>query len=1820
MDESYGDESFTAEGGAEEPAVEHAVDLETLKLAEPGTEPTKPAEEAGKPAALDDSKSVVAAKLTPENDDAAADDDDEYDSEDEDAFDGGQDFDWSLKALEKVPIFRKFPLDMRRILAGEMRADSKRNAGDVVCERNSKSSRMWFIKRGTVEVLGPDDESVDPPILLKAVDGRTDEPQGYFGEIGAISGGKRTASCRVHSKSAELWVLESRKIWALAKKDYASRSQLLSWQDKDVWLGGTLRRIPIFKQCDDHILHKLTASMTVEKKKPGEYVCRYGEKSTEMYILQSGEVEVVPLNSAHAVARLQPGDFFGEIGMLTRGKRTADIKVCSASYIAGGASVFVMKAKVLFEVLKEHPKLQHSMRRVALERLRRDEEQGMIKTVSSKTAKERQNGPKDMIRELIMKKARALGKTKTANSYHDNLAILGGDKEVPTTADQITRQASGRLTAVAMKWQLAKGGITKTISQGNMSDLAVGMRRLSKQRRRSSLSGVNVPTASIVRTEEVQKGTVEYKYALACEKLMEGCHQSEKNRNQIVAMRLFEEAYASLSNLEADAAILTEEEGTFTAIAGEVATVKASCLLNIAQMKVENGEYERCIAYCESGLDDINRLHRLPHDQYFIKLFTATAHYMRGKCYHRWHKLQQKLAEKEIEFAEAKEGLNVIEEAMSLSTRTNEGGSNFSNVSDSPHATINDSPHHRALRLKTTRLAKRQNQAEQQGKEGTINQELMDLEKDVALLRKDYESSTVGKLEAEVLELRTKLELQMYRPDGLQIGVDKVGKLRDEMAGFFRRGVGAHKMKVKQASLRDQKSINQEKVDRLKPRGGRDESSLPPEQEISLACARKDVFRVSKAIETAARDYEREKLGEEDVREMRERVEELWTEFDGKRKELNKRAEDLKEANDFSHYLSGKWVEEPQTFGNRRAPVDELMANATVCYNLNAMDHDGSIHGRAMNIKEGGENKWEEKFVFEGTLNSHTEGACQFPGSSSSSPLKAGSKLFGGRLSAPALAGDATFVLNTVHKQIVWTCKGSGKRVKWAKVAAPSREEEVTSGSKIEKIEREAAKSISQLQEIEKLKEQVGLLEQIATATAPPASVMSTGGGSKMSFGDVFAAKKMGNMLGGLAKKARGVPDMSLMDQYANATTNAIDTTNQREDLLTLSEGEYRQALRADPLHKRAKQSLVVVQKKLQRRVVANMAIPAQEQQVLRDVGAARHGRLKENTEGKVVDENGKPVKMAGGRKLREKIWGADRGSLVAGPQQDKPNERTLGSFDDVANCKFAFKRASFEKNKRLYDACQYDFMEVGGDLHKPRTQEQFVKMQEQDGKKRKWALEDARLEEERAVLQARDPNLYNPDMKKVRSKWGQLNRRDGTTMGDRFLARVEKQSSEHSARRKALDHYYYERAKGNATDAEHPRESCRDTTHLEGQDDNGAWWKEYNARVKLQLAHYDKTRQSKTSSVKGLRERVHAQRAGMHGGGTATLLTQDKSFVERMEEDQKRRAVRMDELREEHEARLLNQGRAEDDASEDDDSEDKWQGVKKMTRRPLAARLNKLATVFLDVTGKEPVAQSAARESRKRRTASVEQLRAALEAANKQVGEGLKLSRVDIEKLLWAADTKCGGSGRIAKAVFNSEVLHMFGPRSWGKMKGIKKHAAVGGTFSAAGALSPAKGSRGRADESSQWALGLSMGSTSMGNSFDSMGRTQREVALDDGCSGGLDPKVELRLQRGEKITYRLQVVYLPPRNNKGRSKPPTEVPESVWGGVQLPAHTTVAALRALLQQHGDKFGYPTGEEVYVHSDTHAASRLSDDCVLADRLIRKKRNTAMLYVRPPPP
>ena len=97
---------------------------------------------------------------------------------------------------------------------------------------------------------------------------------------------------------------------------------------------------------------------------PGEMVIRRGDRGNAMFLISSGAVEVVLPNER---VRLGSGEFFGEMALLSRRPRQADVVAL------GYCRVLVLSAADFRRFLRDYPRAREEIDRVAKERARANE-------------------------------------------------------------------------------------------------------------------------------------------------------------------------------------------------------------------------------------------------------------------------------------------------------------------------------------------------------------------------------------------------------------------------------------------------------------------------------------------------------------------------------------------------------------------------------------------------------------------------------------------------------------------------------------------------------------------------------------------------------------------------------------------------------------------------------------------------------------------------------------------------------------------------------------------------------------------------------------------------------------------------------------------------------------------------------------------------------------------------------------------------------------------------------------------------------------------------------------------------------------------------------------------------------------------------------------------------------------------------------------------------------------------------------------------------------------------------------------------------------
>jgi small-conductance mechanosensitive channel/CRP-like cAMP-binding protein len=124
-----------------------------------------------------------------------------------------------------------------------------------------------------------------------------------------------------------------------------------------------LRTAPVFGPLAEEALARLAASARDERYLAGERVTRQGDAGDRMYFILDGKARVSLEDAGmQEVDVLGPGQFFGEMALLTGAPRTASVFAVTPLRLAA------VRAEHLGVILREHPEFAETMARFAAER------------------------------------------------------------------------------------------------------------------------------------------------------------------------------------------------------------------------------------------------------------------------------------------------------------------------------------------------------------------------------------------------------------------------------------------------------------------------------------------------------------------------------------------------------------------------------------------------------------------------------------------------------------------------------------------------------------------------------------------------------------------------------------------------------------------------------------------------------------------------------------------------------------------------------------------------------------------------------------------------------------------------------------------------------------------------------------------------------------------------------------------------------------------------------------------------------------------------------------------------------------------------------------------------------------------------------------------------------------------------------------------------------------------------------------------------------------------------------------------------------------
>jgi len=122
-----------------------------------------------------------------------------------------------------------------------------------------------------------------------------------------------------------------------------------------------MRAVPLFARCSKRELADVVALSYEHEVGPGETIVQEGDVADAFYAVLEGEAKVT--RGRRTLARLGPGDFFGEIALVARSPRTASVTA------TGSARLLVVNARSFRALLGRSPAVQQKVLEALAERL-----------------------------------------------------------------------------------------------------------------------------------------------------------------------------------------------------------------------------------------------------------------------------------------------------------------------------------------------------------------------------------------------------------------------------------------------------------------------------------------------------------------------------------------------------------------------------------------------------------------------------------------------------------------------------------------------------------------------------------------------------------------------------------------------------------------------------------------------------------------------------------------------------------------------------------------------------------------------------------------------------------------------------------------------------------------------------------------------------------------------------------------------------------------------------------------------------------------------------------------------------------------------------------------------------------------------------------------------------------------------------------------------------------------------------------------------------------------------------------------------------------
>lgn len=261
-----------------------------------------------------------------------------------------------LRPFPYIPLFSE--LDERELQSLLPEVQSKTfQEGSFICREGERGDSLFVISRGEVSITKRSREG-------KEVSIRGLREGNFFGEFGFFIDQRRHATVKA---VVECEILEiSRPALNKMIEIHPRLNEVLQNLFKERILDNFFALSPMFSSLTSKERAEILKRFLLRKFPEGTFLFKGGDPPTSLYMVRSGEVEIFTQNRRGkkvSLARLESGNFFGEIGPLLDKPRTANARTTRPT------ELLEMRSEDFKVCLRQFPNLQAKLKEISLHRL-----------------------------------------------------------------------------------------------------------------------------------------------------------------------------------------------------------------------------------------------------------------------------------------------------------------------------------------------------------------------------------------------------------------------------------------------------------------------------------------------------------------------------------------------------------------------------------------------------------------------------------------------------------------------------------------------------------------------------------------------------------------------------------------------------------------------------------------------------------------------------------------------------------------------------------------------------------------------------------------------------------------------------------------------------------------------------------------------------------------------------------------------------------------------------------------------------------------------------------------------------------------------------------------------------------------------------------------------------------------------------------------------------------------------------------------------------------------------------------------------------------